>query len=108
MHKSPHFAYLHNALPILGVDGSLTHFAAPDNAARGKVFAKTGTLIFGNLLNDRLVMLAKGLAGYITTAKGRQLAFALYVNNTPMETIDDLGRIGSDQGRICEVIYLNN
>lgn len=108
MHKSPYFEHLHNALPILGVDGSLTHFAAPDNAARGKVFAKTGTLIFGNLLNDRPIMLAKGLAGYMTTAKGRQLVFALYVNNTPMRTVDDLGRIGSDQGRICEVIYLNN
>lgn len=108
MHKSPHFGYLHNALPILGVDGSLTHFAGPDNAARGKVFAKTGTLIAGNLLNNRLIMLAKGLAGYITTAQGRQLAFALYVNNTPMRTIDDMGRIGSDQGSICEVIYLNN
>lgn len=108
MHKSPYFEYLHNALPILGVDGSLTHFAGPDNAARGKVFAKTGTLIFGNLLNDRPIMLAKGLAGYITTAKGRQLVFALYVNNIPMQTIADLGRIGSDQGRICEVIYLNN
>jgi len=108
MHKSPYFEHLHNALPILGVDGSLTHFAAPDNAARGKVFAKTGTLIFGNLLNNTPVMVAKGLAGYITTAKGRQLAFALYVNNTPMQTIDDLGRIGSDQGTICEVIYLNN
>lgn len=108
MHKSPHFEYLHNALPILGVDGSLTHFAAPDNAARGKVFAKTGTLIFGNLLNDRPIMLAKGLAGYMTTAKGRQLVFALYVNNTPMQTVDDLGRIGSDQGMICEVIYINN
>jgi D-alanyl-D-alanine carboxypeptidase/D-alanyl-D-alanine-endopeptidase (penicillin-binding protein 4) len=108
MHKSPHFEYLHNALPILGVDGSLTHFAGPDNAARGKVFAKTGTLMLGNLLNDKPIMIAKGLAGYITTAKGRQLVFALYVNNTPMQTIDDLGRIGSDQGRICEVIYINN
>ncbi|TKJ44529.1 D-alanyl-D-alanine carboxypeptidase/D-alanyl-D-alanine-endopeptidase [Candidatus Aerophobetes bacterium Ae_b3a] len=108
MHKSPHFQYLYNALPILGVDGSLTHFATPDNAARGKVFAKTGTLISGNLMNDRPIMIAKGLAGYITTAKGRQLAFALYVNNTPMQTLDDLGRIGSEQGRICEVIYVNN
>ncbi len=69
MHKSPHFQYLHNALPILGVDGSLAHFAGPDNAARGKVFAKTGTLIFGNLLNNRPIMIAKGLAGYISTAK---------------------------------------
>jgi len=108
MHQSPHFEYLYNALPILGVDGSLTHFAGSDNAARGKVFAKTGTLIAGNLLNDRLIMLAKGLAGYMTTAEGRQLAFALYVNNTPMQTIDDMGRIGSDQGSICEVVYLNN
>ncbi len=108
MHKSPYFQYLHSALPILGVDGSLTHFAGPDNAARGKVFAKTGTLISGNLLNDKPIMLAKGLAGYISTAEGRQLAFALYVNNTPMQTVNDLGRIGSDQGKICEVIYLNN
>ena len=108
MHKSPHFKFLYNALPILGVDGSLTHFAAPDNAARGKVFAKTGTLIWGDLLNNRPIMIAKGLAGYMTTTEGRQLAFALYVNNTPMQTIDDLGRIGNDQGRICEVIYANN
>jgi len=108
MHKSPHFEYFYDALPILGVDGSLTHFAGPDNAARGKVFAKTGTLMWGNLLNERPIMIAKGLAGYITTAKGRELAFALYVNNTPMETVDDFGRIGSDQGRICEVIYTNN
>jgi len=108
MRKSPYFEYFYNALPILGVDGSLTHFAGPDNAARGKVFAKTGTLVWGDLLNDRPIMIAKGLAGYITTAKGRELAFALYVNNTPMETIDDLGRIGSDQGRICEVIYKDN
>jgi len=108
MHKSPYFEYLYDALPILGVDGTLTHFAGPDNAARGKVFAKTGTLIWGNLLNEKPIMIAKGLAGYITTAKGRQLAFALYVNNTPIETVDDLGRIGSEQGRICEVIYINN
>ncbi len=53
-------------------------------------------------------MLVKGLAGYMTTAKGRQSVFASYVNNTPVETIDDLGRIGSDQSRIREVIYLNN
>ncbi|TKJ45957.1 D-alanyl-D-alanine carboxypeptidase/D-alanyl-D-alanine-endopeptidase [Candidatus Aerophobetes bacterium Ae_b3b] len=108
MRKSPHFEYFYDALPILGVDGSLTHFAGPDNAARGKVFAKTGTLIWGNLLNDRPIMIAKGLAGYMTTAKGRELVFALYVNNTPMQTVDDLGRIGSDQGRICEVMYTNN
>lgn len=85
-----------------------SYFAGPNNAARGKVFAKTGTLMLGNLLNDKPIMIAKGLAGYITTAKGRQLVFALYVNNTPMQTVDDLGRIGSDQGRICEVIYINN
>jgi len=108
MHKSPYFEYFHNALPILGVDGSLAHFAGPDNAARGKVFTKTGTLMWGNLLNDRPVMIAKGLAGYMSTAKGRELAFALYVNNTPMETGDDFGRIGRDQGRICEVIYKDN
>jgi len=108
MRKSPYFEYFYNALPILGVDGSLTHFAGPDNAARGKVFAKTGTLVWGNLLNDRPIMISKGLAGYMTTAEGRELAFALYVNNTPMETVDDVGRIGSDQGRICEVIYRNN
>ena len=108
VHKSPHFEHFHNALPILGVDGWVTHFAGPDNAARGKVFAKTGTLILGNLLNNRPIMIAKGLAGYISTAKGRRLAFALYVNNTPMRTIDDMGRIGSDQGRICEVIYKDN
>jgi len=108
MSKSPYFESFYNALPILGVDGSLTHFAGPDNAARGKVFAKTGTLVWGDLLNNRLIVISKGLAGYMTTLKGRKLAFALYVNNAPVQTVDDLGRIGSDQGKICEAIYKEN
>jgi len=56
------------ALPVGGVDGTLkSRFTDP--AIKGRVVAKTGTLRH-----------VHSLAGYITTAAGQRLAFALFVN----------------------------
>ena len=41
--KRPYADKYLNALPILGVDGSLATSCRPDSPARGKVYAKTGT-----------------------------------------------------------------
>ncbi|HTH49968.1 MAG TPA: D-alanyl-D-alanine carboxypeptidase/D-alanyl-D-alanine-endopeptidase, partial [Candidatus Limnocylindria bacterium] len=58
-----------DALPVGGVDGTLkTRFTAPPT--KGNVRAKTGTL-------DGV----SALAGYVTTAAGEHLVFALLVNN---------------------------
>jgi len=35
-------------------------------------------------LNSGLMVNGKGLAGYVTTAAGRRLAFAVYANNVPV------------------------
>lgn len=56
------------AMPVGGVDGTLrARFG--DAATKGRVLAKTGTLRHVN-----------SLAGYVTTAAGQRLVFALYVN----------------------------
>jgi len=44
------------------------------------VFAKTGTYAVGDSLNNNLMVTGKGLAGYMETAKGEHLAFAVYAN----------------------------
>jgi D-alanyl-D-alanine carboxypeptidase/D-alanyl-D-alanine-endopeptidase (penicillin-binding protein 4) len=57
------------AMPVAGVDGSL-RTRMVGTAAQGNVRAKTGTM--SNV---------RSLAGYVTTAEGERLAFAVIVNN---------------------------
>jgi len=49
------------------------------------VHAKTGTFSNGDLLNKGAIVNGKELAGYMTTADGRHLAFAIYANNVPVK-----------------------
>ena len=105
MTTRPYVEKYMNALPILGVDGSLATSCSPDCPARGRVHAKTGTTGTYDPLNDRGILLAKSLAGYVDTSHGKRLVFAIYVNNVPFETIDDMMAIGNDLGRIAEAIY---
>ena len=72
-----------NALPVLGKDGTLWNIQ-PASPAAGHVFAKTGTFGSSNALNRNVLLTAKGLAGYMTTASGERLVFALYVNRVPL------------------------
>ena len=65
MHAHKYSAIYSNALPIAGVDGTLRR-RMKGTAAEGKVHAKTGTLSAAN-----------SLSGYVTTAAGEPLAFAL-------------------------------
>jgi D-alanyl-D-alanine carboxypeptidase/D-alanyl-D-alanine-endopeptidase (penicillin-binding protein 4) len=58
-----------NSLAVGGEDGTLS-YRMRNGWARGNVRAKTGT-----------VTGAKNLSGYVTTAGGETLAFALLVNN---------------------------
>jgi D-alanyl-D-alanine carboxypeptidase/D-alanyl-D-alanine-endopeptidase (penicillin-binding protein 4) len=93
------------ALPILGIDGTLSEAVGPDSPARGKVFAKTGTYFWDNTMNNRIVLTSKALAGTMTTASNRNLAIALFVNNVHLEKSADTARVGKTLGRLCEVIY---
>jgi D-alanyl-D-alanine carboxypeptidase/D-alanyl-D-alanine-endopeptidase (penicillin-binding protein 4) len=93
----PYAAALHDALPILGRDGSL-HDTAINSPAAGHVFAKTGTLIHADLLNSSALLNAKALAGYTTTQDGTPVAFALFVNNVPLRvmTMEDIKPLVSE------------
>ncbi len=105
MHGRPdHEAYL-KALPLLGVDGTLSTHASADSPARGKVQAKTGTLFWTNSMNGRELMTSKALAGYMSTSGGRRLAFALFVNNVHINTSEEANQAGKTLGRLCEIAY---
>jgi D-alanyl-D-alanine carboxypeptidase/D-alanyl-D-alanine-endopeptidase (penicillin-binding protein 4) len=70
------------SLPVGGTDGTLAS-RLTSAAAKGHVFAKTGTLSEAN-----------GLSGYVETASGKTLIFSILVNNhgpignTQLQTMD--------------------
>jgi serine-type D-Ala-D-Ala carboxypeptidase/endopeptidase (penicillin-binding protein 4) len=94
-----------NALPILGVDGTLADVVKPESPARGKVFAKTGTLIWFDAANERFLLKSKALAGTMTTKSGAELHFAMFVNNVPLPAGVTATREGKTLGRLCEMLY---
>lgn len=93
-----------DALPILGVDGTLVTAVRSDSPARGKVRAKTGTLVASNLMNRSALLTSKALAGYADTKSGRKLAFAFYVNNVHLRQANDRDRVAQALGKLCEVL----
>ena len=107
MSKRPDFPAYKEALPRLGVDGTLAKNVPPESPARDKVQAKTGTLYADNTMNSATLMTSKALAGYMTTAKGRTLVFALFVNNAHIRDGITTKTFGDDLGKICEIVYLH-
>lgn len=105
MSKRPDFEVYRTALPVLGVDGTLADVVAKDSPARGKVQAKTGTLTDTDWVNHRTFLRSKALAGVMTTASGRRLTFAFFVNNVPLPSTDSSSREGKTMGRLCEIVY---
>ena len=69
MSSSPLAADFASLLPIAGVDGSL-RLRFERSSAKGKVFAKTGSLSH-----------ASALSGYAVRRNGHRLAFSILVNN---------------------------
>jgi D-alanyl-D-alanine carboxypeptidase/D-alanyl-D-alanine-endopeptidase (penicillin-binding protein 4) len=103
--KRPDYKAVHDGLPILGVDGTLTDVLAADSPARGKVYAKTGTLTWDDIMNDRTLLTSKALAGTMTAASGRSLILALYVNGVPLPKGVTSMREAKVLGTLCEIIY---
>jgi D-alanyl-D-alanine carboxypeptidase/D-alanyl-D-alanine-endopeptidase (penicillin-binding protein 4) len=101
--RRPDYAVIHDGLPILGVDGTLVDAVGKDSPARGKVWAKTGTLIWTDLMNDRQLLKSKALAGTLRTAHGRTLSVAMFVNNVPLPRGVNSTREGNALGKLCEI-----
>jgi len=100
------FPVYYAALPVLGRDGTLWNIQVNSPAA-GHVHAKTGTYERDDLLNDMMMVDGKGLAGYMTTADGRHLAFAIYANNVAAGTDPDAitRGVGQALGAIAAAAY---
>lgn len=79
MSQQKDYDVFYRALPILGKDGTLFKIQVDSHAA-GHVHAKTGTFTTEDALNKKLMVTGKGLAGYMDTASGQSLIFALYLN----------------------------
>lgn len=100
--RRPDFTTFRRSLPSLGVNGDLggTLRSSP---ARGKVFAKTGTLAEADFLNERLFLPARMMAGYLAGPGPRHRPFVVVVNSTFVPTpianifdvIDDVARIAA-------------
>lgn len=100
------FPTFKQALPRLGVDGSLAtvhHFQRNGAlaAAKGNVYAKTGTYITADEKGNWNVR-CQGISGYIDAASGRKFAFVLIVNDvSPISGVEDILQIMQDQGEIA-------
>lgn len=98
------FQHFYDALPILGVDGSLEDFAKK-SAGAGKVRAKPGTGVAFNLATGKFFLITQALGGYIEGKNGHLWAYMLAVNNGTMPAIDDIFAIFEDVSQISSMIY---
>jgi D-alanyl-D-alanine carboxypeptidase/D-alanyl-D-alanine-endopeptidase (penicillin-binding protein 4) len=105
--RQSYFNDFYRGLPVLGVDGTLFNIQNGAPAA-GKVHAKTGTNGGTEMLNARLFLTGKGLAGYMTTRSGKHVAFCLYLNNYAGPPAEDITTsAGQILGEIANDGYLN-
>lgn len=104
MSTRPDFAAYHDCLPVLGVDGSLAS-VLKDSPAAGNAQAKTGTHAGVDTLNQRMVVQARALGGYMTTAGGRELVYNFNVNHVGIDDMDGLRAIMQKHAGILEALY---
>lgn len=106
--KSPAANDFYNALPTLGVDGTLAfvkNFAVDPTlaGAKGQVHAKTGTYV--DSVGSQMMLKGQAYGGYITTKRGHHLAYELVVNNVPIRKVDDITNIFQDEGTISAILW---
>jgi D-alanyl-D-alanine carboxypeptidase/D-alanyl-D-alanine-endopeptidase (penicillin-binding protein 4) len=94
------------ALPILGVDGSLAD-ACETCSAKGKVFAKTGTVAGLDAVNGRIGLAAQTLAGYIDVGGGQYDVIFVGVNGAWAEDVEGVVDALVDTGEIAAILQEN-
>ncbi|MEY9877444.1 D-alanyl-D-alanine carboxypeptidase/D-alanyl-D-alanine-endopeptidase (penicillin-binding protein 4) [Streptacidiphilus sp. MAP12-33] len=91
------------SLPILGVDGS-NGISCPDCPAKGKVFAKPGTVIGIDRLNGQFVVADQSQAGYLLTNDGHLVVFVELVNSATAPDIQGVVRVFDDTNQISALL----
>jgi D-alanyl-D-alanine carboxypeptidase/D-alanyl-D-alanine-endopeptidase (penicillin-binding protein 4) len=108
MYKRSVYPQYSDALPDLGVDGSLqttTDFESDPTlaGAKGQVHAKAGTNVTAE--TSGLVLVTQDLAGYVNTKSGRHLAFQVVVNNVPITGLNDVVQSFQDDATISAILW---
>jgi D-alanyl-D-alanine carboxypeptidase/D-alanyl-D-alanine-endopeptidase (penicillin-binding protein 4) len=105
MAKHKDFAAYRDGLPILGVDGTLVRAVPAESPAKGKIQAKTGTLLWENLGNGQFLLTSKAVAGFGAAASGREFILAMFVNNVPIKESESGAKaVGETLGTLCEIV----
>ena len=100
-----YFSAYYESLPVMGYDGTLEGVVSNNSSIYGNVYAKTGTAIAEDKLNNRGILLSQSMAGYMVTKSGRKLIFSIFINNVPLEKEGDNLLIEEDIFQILEKIY---
>jgi len=103
--QQSYFQNFYDSLPIMGYDGTLSGIVNNSSPIYGKVRAKTGTTLSDDKLYDRGILLSKSLAGYMTTKSGKKLIISIFVNNVPIDTVEQGMSVQNDINSILEDIY---
>jgi D-alanyl-D-alanine carboxypeptidase/D-alanyl-D-alanine-endopeptidase (penicillin-binding protein 4) len=101
--RTPDAAAFRLSLPILGVDGSNAG-TCTDCPAKGKVFAKPGTVIGQDLLNGRLAIADQSQAGYLQTDDGRMLIFVMMANAASAPDLQGVVDVFNDSNVISALL----
>jgi D-alanyl-D-alanine carboxypeptidase/D-alanyl-D-alanine-endopeptidase (penicillin-binding protein 4) len=105
MQKTPVAKVYFDAMPILGVDGSLQSVGVdpPDPIIApgiGHVFAKTGTTV------DQTGLKAQVFGGYFDGKSGKRYAYVVYVNHvTTISSIADVIAVFAAEGQISAILH---
>jgi D-alanyl-D-alanine carboxypeptidase/D-alanyl-D-alanine-endopeptidase (penicillin-binding protein 4) len=95
-------SHSHEMLPVMGVDGSLA-----DNCktcpAKGKVFAKVGTVGLPDFVNVGLVD-NESLGGYMEARPGHFHVFYLVVNGAKAKNVQDALEVFDDVNNIGAIL----
>src|SRR5215213_9431588 len=97
--KQPQAKTFREMLPELGVNDSLAD-ACKECPAKGKVFAKTGTVALPDYVNGGLLD-NESLGGYLEAKPGHFHVFYLVVNGARAQNIDDALKVFNDLSDIA-------
>ncbi|MFD9129569.1 D-alanyl-D-alanine carboxypeptidase/D-alanyl-D-alanine-endopeptidase [Kitasatospora sp. NPDC059571] len=92
------------SLPILGVDGSNGISCTTDCPAKGKVFAKPGTVLGLDRLNQQIEVGAQEEAGYLQTDSGRLHLFYIGVTGASSPDLTSFIGIFDDVNQISALL----
>ncbi len=98
------FQKYYDALPILGIDGSLEDFGKKTNAVN-KARAKPGTGVIFNAATGGFFLTTQSYTGFIEGKNGNLIEFMIVVNNADLTKIEDVIPIFEELAEMTDVIY---